>query len=98
MTTPTNWHAQSEHRYLLFCLILLASQQSFTLPTEPIHAASENRPSAAQGAPGSGVVGMEHREVRDIARSSTPEEAQQAFLSRLLLMLGSFVVLCLVLF
>lgn len=28
----------------------------------------------------------------------TPEEVQQAFLSRMLLMLGSFVVLCLVLF
>lgn len=28
----------------------------------------------------------------------SPEEAQQAFLSRLLLMLGSFVVLCLLMF
>lgn len=32
------------------------------------------------------------------ARVLTPEEVQQAFLSRMLLVLGSFVVLCLVLF
>lgn len=84
-------------------------QQSFTLPIEPTNSAGEERrqPAGAQGTSGSGALGTEQEGTReagvrvvagDDGRVSTAEEAQQAFLSRLLLMLGSFVVLCLVLF
>jgi E3 ubiquitin-protein ligase RNF5 len=34
----------------------------------------------------------------DAAERLSPEQVQQAFLSRLLLLLGSFVILCLLLF
>lgn len=77
------------------------SQQSFTFPTETAHPAGERpgEPSGGQseveGAAASRATRAEHG---GAVRTLSSEEAQQAFLSRLLLMLGSFVVLCLVLF
>lgn len=86
--------------------MVVGSQQSFTFPTETAHTAGErpgeptdDQPSEAEGAAASRATRTEHGgAVRTGARTLTSEEAQQAFLSRLLLMLGSFVVLCLVLF
>eukprot|EP00903_Cladosiphon_okamuranus_P021528 g19791.t1 len=80
--------------------------QSFTFPTEPVTPAGERpgqtadgQPSEAEGTAGSIAARTEQSGAATAgARMLTSEEAQQAFLSRLLLMLGSFVVLCLVLF
>ena len=85
---------------------LVASQQSFTCPTEPVHSpglgpdqAAENQPGGAEGVGGSGAARAEQGgAVRGNPRVLTSEETQQAFLSRLLLLLASFVVLCLILF
>lgn len=84
----------------------IASQQSFTFPSETELPAGERpgpatdgQPSQAEGAArGNGAGAVQGGAARAGARMVTSEEAQQAFLSRLLLMLGSFVVLCLVLF
>lgn len=90
---------------LSFALVDLASQQSFTLPIEPVHPVGErpgqttdSQPSEARRAAGSSAARTEQGGAAPGARTLTSEEAQQAFLSRLLLVLGSFVVLCLVLF
>lgn len=86
-------------------------QQSFTSPPRPTNVAgaqaqgvgtaetggtdggrAEGEEGGVNGARGEGIEQQGGEGV------ITGEDAQQAFLSRLLLMLGSFVVLCLVLF
>lgn len=84
--------------------IVLSSQQSFTFPTETVNPAGERQTADGQPSEGEGTAGRSAARTEQSgaasagARMLTSEEAQQAFLSRLLLMLGSFVVLCLVLF
>lgn len=94
---------------LLYCL---SGQQSFTSAPRPStlvatgdgHASdTDPRQVAVLGAVGDtsgAAVGGGVAGVGDEAENGVlnPEEAQQAFLSRLLLMLGSFVIICLVLF
>ena len=87
------------------------SQQSFTVLAEHADSRSEGRGRTvaipAREADANGTMGMGEGAAATAGRRSAAvgderllaaEEAQQEFLSRLLLVLGVFVVLCLVLF
>lgn len=103
-TQPIQFHFVS-------AVAVVVSQQSFTSLAEQAHSTSDERgrPAAisARGEDDSETVGMREEVAataggREAAvgdeRLLAAEGAQQEFLSRLLLVLGSFVVLCLVLF
>ncbi|CAN0260708.1 unnamed protein product [Ectocarpus fasciculatus] len=74
--------------------LVLTAQQSFTSPARPAGARAADD-QVVERVDGGAAVQVNRGPSRG---GMTVEEAQQAFLSRLLLVLGSFVVLCLVLF